>query len=205
MTVPLISKKWANDSRNPRKGLRERVTSGRGRPVGGGLVAPPLERFRAKTQQLPNGCVQWTGCVNSDGYGQFVPGGKVSPVLAHRWIWEHERGAIHDGMTIDHLCVNEGCVNTAHMELVTASENARREAVRRRESGLHARSGALTWRQDLVVAQAEKREMKLQQRAEKVTRAVALHREGLSAPEIAARLSVTAGCVSRWLKKAGAR
>jgi hypothetical protein len=109
-----------------------RSHSRRGRRVGGGKPAPAIDRFLAKTRPGSAGCVLWDGCINSKGYGCFCPGGAVSPVLAHRWIWEHQNGLIPDALTVDHLCANKACVNVAHMELVTVEENSSRAAERRR-------------------------------------------------------------------------
>jgi hypothetical protein len=47
---------------------------------------------------------------------------------AHRWIVEYERGPIPDGMVVDHLCRNRGCVNVDHLEVVTQQVNARRRS-----------------------------------------------------------------------------
>lgn len=48
-------------------------------------------------------------------------------VLAHRFFYEHFIGEIPEGLEIDHLCHNTICVNPAHLEAVTHSENLRRE------------------------------------------------------------------------------
>jgi hypothetical protein len=45
---------------------------------------------------------------------------------AHRFAWELLRGAIPDGLTLDHLCRNRRCVNPDHLEPVTAVENTMR-------------------------------------------------------------------------------
>jgi hypothetical protein len=49
------------------------------------------------------------------------------PRLAHRVVYEALVGPIPDGLTLDHLCHNTLCVNPAHLEPVTASENTRRQ------------------------------------------------------------------------------
>ena len=46
--------------------------------------------------------------------------------LAHRMIYELLVGPIPDGLEIDHLCRNRGCVNPGHMEPVTHRENLMR-------------------------------------------------------------------------------
>jgi len=43
--------------------------------------------------------------------------------MAHRAVYESERGPIPEGMTLDHLCRNRGCVNPDHLEPVTNREN----------------------------------------------------------------------------------
>jgi hypothetical protein len=47
---------------------------------------------------------------------------------AHRAVYEMEVGPIADGLEIDHLCRNRGCVNPAHLEPVTHKENVLRGA-----------------------------------------------------------------------------
>jgi hypothetical protein len=51
-------------------------------------------------------------------------------VLAHRWAYEHFIGPIPAGLEIDHLCRVRHCVNPAHLEPVTKSENRRRQPQR---------------------------------------------------------------------------
>lgn len=95
---------------------------------GGRLVVakhgrPLEERFFAKVDAR-GVCWQWTGGLVA-GYGRFsiAPGDHYA---AHRWCWEYLVGPIPDGLTLDHLCLNKGCVNPDHLEPVTRSENAKR-------------------------------------------------------------------------------
>jgi hypothetical protein len=47
-------------------------------------------------------------------------------MLAHRMIWEECFGELPNDREIDHVCRNRGCVNPAHLELVTHRENVLR-------------------------------------------------------------------------------
>lgn len=38
----------------------------------------------------------------------------------------HTQQAIPEGMVVDHLCCNKGCVNPGHMDIVTPQENSQR-------------------------------------------------------------------------------
>ena len=69
--------------------------------------------------------------------GRFaVSHGRVH--YAHRIAFQFFRGPIPAGLQIDHLCRVKLCVNPAHLEPVTASENIRRG------TGLAARRAAQT-------------------------------------------------------------
>lgn len=70
------------------------------------------------------GCWVWTRAKQSAGYGHFTLNGRW--VLAHRWFYERERGAVPNGMELDHLCRNRACCNPAHLEAVPHTENVRR-------------------------------------------------------------------------------
>lgn len=86
------------------------------------------ERFDAKWVEDPEtGCWLWTASTKGNGYGQ-IKIGVPSPAPAHRVAYTLYRGAIPDGLVIDHLCRNPGCVNPEHLEAVTHKENLRRGA-----------------------------------------------------------------------------
>ena len=88
------------------------------------LPVPIAERFWPKVSISPTGCWNWTAGLGKDGYGLFWRDGRTEP--AHRVSYELLKGPIPEGLTLDHLCRNPPCVNTAHLEAVTIGDNVRR-------------------------------------------------------------------------------
>lgn len=84
------------------------------------------ERFWAKVDRAggPDACWLWMASKNLKGYGVFSVGRRGQ--MAHRWSYEHHVGPIPDGMLMDHTCMRPDCVNPAHLEPVSPSENVRR-------------------------------------------------------------------------------
>lgn len=78
------------------------------------------KRFWSKVD-FTGDCWIWTAAVDKDGYGRFRT--PTTHIRAHRWAWERVNGPIPEGLMIDHLCRNPGCVNPAHLEPVTNREN----------------------------------------------------------------------------------
>lgn len=92
-------------------------------------MSPRIDLFLAKVAaHSEEECWTWLGATNDRGYPRwgYGPSGAQVNVYAHRFSYETLIGPIPDGLTVDHLCRNIVCVNPAHMELVTKSENTRR-------------------------------------------------------------------------------
>ncbi len=80
------------------------------------------ERFMAKVKiSESNDCWNWDAYVDPDGYGRFVLNGRT--FRAHRASYVLFIGPIPDGLEIDHLCRNRGCVNPSHIEAVSRRTN----------------------------------------------------------------------------------
>lgn len=93
----------------------------------------PLQRWCSKVELPadPEGCWEWRG-YRLRNYGRFWPGGNVGrrrlryDIPAYRYGYERFVGPIPEGLHLDHLCRNPGCVNPDHLEAVTCKENLRR-------------------------------------------------------------------------------
>lgn len=96
------------------------------------------ETIERNTIPEPNcGCWLWTGELNSAGYGRISRGnrhtGTRERLLAHRVSYELANGPAPEGMDLDHKCRVRMCVNPAHLEPVTRSENNRRGDLMKRK------------------------------------------------------------------------
>lgn len=98
-----------------------------------GYEVTPEERASILIRLYPkkyideNGCWNWTGFINTDGYGQTSF--KHKNTGAHRLMY----AAFHDAnipegnkMQLDHLCKNKRCFNPSHLEIVPARINTLR-------------------------------------------------------------------------------
>lgn len=82
-------------------------------------------RFWDKCAPIPDaGCWLWTGDATPGGYGRVKIAGRNQ--MAHRVSLAARDGAIGNGLDVDHLCRVRSCVNPAHLEAVTRTENLRR-------------------------------------------------------------------------------
>ena len=88
----------------------------------------PIERFwRFVSKAEPPACWLWLGAHNQKGYGLFRTGGAGSHRMgAHRFVYLTLIGLIPDGLVLDHICNNPGCVNPSHLRPVTNGFNLER-------------------------------------------------------------------------------
>lgn len=66
-------------------------------------------------------CWEWRGSMYRDGYGRWRAGGRSR--AAHIVSWESVFGPVPEGLDLDHLCRNRGCVRPSHLEPVTRQVN----------------------------------------------------------------------------------
>lgn len=100
--------------------------------------APIADRFWAKVDKTGD-CWEWKAGKKPNGYGQFKLSKPVQKqASAHRVAYELTYGAIPDGMQIDHVCHNVGCVRPEHLRAVTVKQNIenRPHAMRNSKSGI---------------------------------------------------------------------
>lgn len=104
------------------------------RATSGGLVSVKAAPFWSRVDTngpTPEACPDrgpcwlWLGGT-SNSYGAIKFQGRST--LAHRVAWLLVRGAVPDGLELDHLCRNKRCCNPDHLEPVSHAENSRRWA-----------------------------------------------------------------------------
>lgn len=93
-------------------------------PKGETLVENPKTKYDRRIDKTGD-CWVWLGSRDKRGYGR-INNGKGKWKLAHRIIYELYVGKIPEGLVLDHLCMNQPCVNPEHLEPVTQTENIRR-------------------------------------------------------------------------------
>ena len=97
------------------------------RPKGSicGYSLKAIQKLVANVKLIPDtGCWEWQGAMFRMGYGAMCADGEAR--YAHRVAYEIFCGEIVGPLVLDHLCGNQRCVNPAHLEPVTRSENGAR-------------------------------------------------------------------------------
>lgn len=81
-------------------------------------------RFWRNIYADPSGCWLWRGTLTARGYGSIRINGPT--LVAHRLSYEVFKGAIPEGLELDHRCRVLNCVNPRHLEAVTHAVNCLR-------------------------------------------------------------------------------
>ena len=134
----------------------------------------PAEKVMKYAVRVSSGCLEWTGHLDINGYGQMNVHGR-SPQKAHRMNWEIVNGAVPEGLCVLHKCDNPRCLEITHLFLGTNKDNS----------------------QDMVCKGRSPRGMR--QGHSKLTDAdvIAIRTLALSRAEIARRYSVTPAQIGR--------
>ncbi len=93
-----------------------------------------IAKFVSRVQMPddPNGCWIWKRSRTPRHYGGFYDSVQRLPMSAYRFAYQTFIGQVPDGLVLDHTCCAPACVNPAHLEPVTVSENLRRSYAQRR-------------------------------------------------------------------------
>lgn len=103
-------------------------------------------------------CWLWVGQCNDMGYGVLYIG-NGRQVRAHRYMYEHFKGHIEDGLNVLHTCDVRNCVNPDHLFLGTQKDNVE-DMMKKQRGGYKAFHGEAHWASKLSVEQVARiREM----------------------------------------------
>ncbi|MDQ7745426.1 HNH endonuclease [Hydrogenophaga pseudoflava] len=105
------------------------VTTRAGRVYATGTLA---ERIAAHIAVQENGCWNWTGCLNSNGYGQIRVSGRS--VLAHRASFETAVRKLSRDEQVLHRCDNPLCCNPDHLFTGDPAANSDDKVSKRRQA-----------------------------------------------------------------------
>lgn len=75
----------------------------------------------SKTRAGPNGCMEYTGCVQANGYSRATVRRKTD--YGHRHMYRLMNGPIPEGLDVRHKCDNRRCINPDHLIVGTRKQN----------------------------------------------------------------------------------
>lgn len=93
-----------------------------------------LEQILELTSLKDTGCMEWTRCLNTDGYPRMGVKGN-SNIKVHRLVYELHTGEDIEGKVVRHTCDNPKCINPDHLVIGTNTENVADRVERGRSRG----------------------------------------------------------------------
>lgn len=99
------------------------------------------DKFKARLVRTENGCLEWRGAKDKDGYGvvgYIAPGGRKTTMRAHRFAYLLAHGSIPEGKRICHRCDNPPCCDVEHLFPGTHAENMQDMTAKGRRVGKNA-------------------------------------------------------------------
>jgi hypothetical protein len=96
------------------------------------VARPVIDRLLEKLD-ISDGCWEWQGQRDSNGYGRITVGsrtdGSITNSYVHIQVWIHTVGAVPEGLVLDHVvCDNPACANPDHLEPKSRWANVARSA-----------------------------------------------------------------------------
>lgn len=110
-------------------------------------IRPVRDRFWAKVDIDVNGCWEWKGAKNSEGYGTIGINGKIKGT--HRVSWWLAHGEWPSQFVL-HKCDNPSCVRPSHLFLGNNSDNMKDKFAKGRDSNRGERNPARKLTQSLA-------------------------------------------------------
>jgi hypothetical protein len=96
------------------------------------------QRILSKSTYCSNGCIEWTGWVQRNGYGTIWISEQDNKHSVHSLVWELENGNIPPGTYICHTCDNRKCINIDHLYAGTPQSNMTDMSIRGRANVKHS-------------------------------------------------------------------